>query len=91
MAARSTIEPASKAALIRPASSAAFALGLGLTNECNLACVVAQRTPIRRCILVSPRRHTEFTTKSVRTFPTTANCVCVASLHGRHPTLPSSD
>jgi radical SAM protein with 4Fe4S-binding SPASM domain len=47
MATRSTIEAASKAALIRPASSGAFALGLGLTNECNLACAFCYRDPTR--------------------------------------------
>ncbi len=47
MATRSTIEPGSKAALVRPASSGAFALGLGLTNECNLACAFCYRDPTR--------------------------------------------
>ena len=32
-------------ALIRPAASGAFALGLGLTNECNLACSFCYRDP----------------------------------------------
>jgi len=29
---------ASHSALVRPAATGGFALGLGLTNECNLAC-----------------------------------------------------
>jgi radical SAM protein with 4Fe4S-binding SPASM domain len=33
--------------LIRPAASGAFALGLGLTNECNLACSFCYRDPAR--------------------------------------------
>jgi len=33
--------------LIRPAASGAFALGLGLTNECNLACSFCYRDPTR--------------------------------------------
>ena len=32
---------------IRPAASGAFALGLGLTNECNLACAFCYRDPTR--------------------------------------------
>jgi radical SAM protein with 4Fe4S-binding SPASM domain len=36
-----------KPALIRPAASAGFALGLGLTNECNLACSFCYRDPAR--------------------------------------------
>ena len=34
-------------ALIRPAASGGFALGLGLTNECNLACSFCYRDPLR--------------------------------------------
>lgn len=34
-------------AFIRPAASGAFALGLGLTNECNLACSFCYRDPAR--------------------------------------------
>jgi radical SAM protein with 4Fe4S-binding SPASM domain len=33
--------------LVRPAASGAFALGLGLTNECNLACSFCYRDPAR--------------------------------------------
>src|SRR5438445_8078393 len=33
--------------LIRPAASDGFALGLGLTNECNLACSFCYRDPVR--------------------------------------------
>ena len=32
---------------VRPAASGAFALGLGLTNECNLACAFCYRDPAR--------------------------------------------
>jgi radical SAM protein with 4Fe4S-binding SPASM domain len=38
-------QSASGSALIRPASSDGFALGLGLTNECNLACSFCYRDP----------------------------------------------
>jgi radical SAM protein with 4Fe4S-binding SPASM domain len=37
----------SHSALIRPAASGGFALGLGLTNECNLACSFCYRDPAR--------------------------------------------
>ena len=37
----------SHSALIRPAASDGFALGLGLTNECNLACSFCYRDPAR--------------------------------------------
>src|SRR6202021_3379241 len=40
-------QPTSHAALIRPAASDGFALGLGLTNECNLACSFCYRDPAR--------------------------------------------
>src|SRR6201988_2457658 len=33
--------------MIRPAASGKFALGLGLTNECNLACAFCYRDPAR--------------------------------------------
>jgi radical SAM protein with 4Fe4S-binding SPASM domain len=33
--------------LVRPVASGAFALGLGLTNECNLACSFCYRDPAR--------------------------------------------
>ena len=35
------------ATLIRPAAPGGFALGLGLTNECNLACSFCYRDPTR--------------------------------------------
>ena len=38
---------ASQSALVRPAATGAFALGLGLTNECNLACSFCYRDPAR--------------------------------------------
>ena len=34
-------------ALVRPAAIGEFALGLGLTNECNLACSFCYRDPAR--------------------------------------------
>ncbi|HEU0369520.1 MAG TPA: radical SAM protein, partial [Candidatus Acidoferrum sp.] len=37
----------SHSALIRPAATGGFALGLGLTNECNLACSFCYRDPAR--------------------------------------------
>ncbi|HEV3254966.1 MAG TPA: radical SAM protein [Candidatus Acidoferrales bacterium] len=37
----------SPAALVRPAATGGFALGLGLTNECNLACSFCYRDPAR--------------------------------------------
>src|SRR5260370_2905047 len=40
-------QSASRSALIRPAASEGFALGLGLTNECNLACSFCYRDPAR--------------------------------------------
>jgi radical SAM protein with 4Fe4S-binding SPASM domain len=42
-----TRSPVAKPVLIRPAASAEFALGLGLTNECNLACSFCYRDPAR--------------------------------------------
>jgi len=44
---QSAAQPAANAVLIRPAASEAFALGLGLTNECNLACSFCYRDPAR--------------------------------------------
>jgi radical SAM protein with 4Fe4S-binding SPASM domain len=38
---------ASYSALVRPAATGGFALGLGLTNECNLACSFCYRDPAR--------------------------------------------
>ena len=35
------------AALVRPAGSGSFAIGLGLTNECNLSCAFCYRDPAR--------------------------------------------
>jgi MoaA/NifB/PqqE/SkfB family radical SAM enzyme len=40
-------QSATRSALIRPAGSDGFALGLGLTNECNLACSFCYRDPAR--------------------------------------------
>src|SRR5260370_39841132 len=40
-------QSASHSAMIRPAASDGFALGLGLTNECNLACSFCYRDPAR--------------------------------------------
>src|SRR3989441_3648510 len=40
-------QPASQSALVRPAATGGFALGLGLTNECNLACSFCYRDPAR--------------------------------------------
>src|ERR1700755_3636522 len=37
----------SHSASIRPAATGKFALGLGLTNECNLACAFCYRDPAR--------------------------------------------
>jgi radical SAM protein with 4Fe4S-binding SPASM domain len=38
---------ATEPALVRPAATGGFALGLGLTNECNLACSFCYRDPAR--------------------------------------------
>jgi len=40
-------QPTSHPTLVRPAASGAFAIGLGLTNECNLACSFCYRDPAR--------------------------------------------
>jgi len=40
-------QSASHSALVRPAATRGFALGLGLTNECNLACSFCYRDPAR--------------------------------------------
>src|SRR6201984_3918436 len=40
-------QSASRSALVRPAAADGFALGLGLTNECNLACSFCYRDPVR--------------------------------------------
>jgi radical SAM protein with 4Fe4S-binding SPASM domain len=40
-------EPAVRDGLVRPAPSQGFALGLGLTNECNLSCAFCYRDPAR--------------------------------------------
>jgi len=37
----------SQPAMVRPAGSGSFAIGLGLTNECNLACSFCYRDPTR--------------------------------------------
>jgi radical SAM protein with 4Fe4S-binding SPASM domain len=39
--------PVSQPTLIRPAAAGSFAIGLGLTNECNLACSFCYRDPAR--------------------------------------------
>ena len=41
------IQSASHSAWVRPAAPGGFALGLGLTNECNLACSFCYRDPTR--------------------------------------------
>jgi MoaA/NifB/PqqE/SkfB family radical SAM enzyme len=33
--------------MVRPAGSGSFSIGLGLTNECNLACSFCYRDPAR--------------------------------------------
>src|ERR1700741_975978 len=43
----SSAHSASQLAMIRAAASGKFALGLGLTNECNLACSFCYRDPAR--------------------------------------------
>jgi radical SAM protein with 4Fe4S-binding SPASM domain len=40
-------QPTSRPNLVRPATSGSFAIGLGLTNECNLACSFCYRDPAR--------------------------------------------
>jgi radical SAM protein with 4Fe4S-binding SPASM domain len=40
-------QSASHSAMVRPAATGGFALGLGLTNECNLACSFCYRDPAR--------------------------------------------
>jgi radical SAM protein with 4Fe4S-binding SPASM domain len=44
---QSPTQPAVNLPFIRPAVPGAFALGLGLTNECNLACAFCYRDPAR--------------------------------------------
>jgi radical SAM protein with 4Fe4S-binding SPASM domain len=44
---QSSLHPSANVALVRPAASGGFALGLGLTNECNLACSFCYRDPTR--------------------------------------------
>src|SRR5436853_7848961 len=43
----SSMHPDSMTAMVRPAGTGAFALGLGLTNECNLSCSFCYRDPAR--------------------------------------------
>ena len=43
----SSTHSASLSALVRPTAAGGFALGLGLTNECNLACSFCYRDPAR--------------------------------------------
>src|SRR5437870_12145742 len=40
-------QSSSHSVLVRPAATGDFALGLGLTNECNLACSFCYRDPAR--------------------------------------------
>src|SRR5438105_196627 len=40
-------QSSSHSAFVRPAAAGGFALGLGLTNECNLACSFCYRDPAR--------------------------------------------
>jgi radical SAM protein with 4Fe4S-binding SPASM domain len=40
-------QPGSQPSSVRPAESASFAIGLGLTNECNLGCAFCYRDPTR--------------------------------------------
>src|SRR5215467_13558578 len=44
---QSATHSADNLALMRPAAGRAFVLGLGLTNECNLACSFCYRDPSR--------------------------------------------
>ncbi len=44
---QSSAQFTSVSALVRPATTGGFALGLGLTNECNLACSFCYRDPAR--------------------------------------------
>jgi len=44
---QSIAESGSPPSFVRPAQSASFAIGLGLTNECNLACSFCYRDPAR--------------------------------------------
>lgn len=44
---RSSTHSTSVSASVRPATTGGFALGLGLTNECNLACSFCYRDPAR--------------------------------------------
>ena len=43
----SSAHSSSLSALVRPAATGGFAVGLGLTNECNLACSFCYRDPAR--------------------------------------------
>ena len=40
-------QPGSQPSMVRPAGSGSFAIGLGLTNECNLTCSFCYRDPAR--------------------------------------------
>ena len=42
-----SLDSALTAPMVRPTATGAFALGLGLTNECNLACSFCYRDPAR--------------------------------------------
>ncbi len=41
------VQPMSQPNMVRPAGSGSFSIGLGLTNECNLACSFCYRDPAR--------------------------------------------
>jgi hypothetical protein len=56
------------AAFLSSSSDAVRVLQAASTRK--IKTVVAKNIPTRRCILVSPRRHTKFSARSVRTFPT---------------------
>src|SRR5579863_5142303 len=45
--AQPVVQPMSQPNMVRPAGSVSFAIGLGLTNECNLACSFCYRDPAR--------------------------------------------
>jgi Radical SAM superfamily len=41
------VQPMSQPNMVRPAGSESFSIGLGLTNDCNLACSFCYRDPTR--------------------------------------------
>lgn len=46
-ATQTATQPNSQPTMVRPAGSGSFAIGLGLTNECNLSCSFCYRDPAR--------------------------------------------